>query len=143
LTGNDINSGQADQQVECLSLRAREARNMTLALRQKHLDVKLQKVGRPSRVYGGLHGRRPGSKKRLPGPSLVQPRGSDCPQFSGRLEDLREFRRCWGEYEKLYYPKEQEKILVELLHSHVLGPELRKVVSQARSLGTTWTYLED
>jgi hypothetical protein len=32
---------------------------------------------------------------------------------------------------------------VELLHSHVLGPELRKVVSQARSLGTTWTYLED
>jgi len=32
---------------------------------------------------------------------------------------------------------------VELLHSHGLGPELRKVVCQTRSLGTTWTYLED
>jgi hypothetical protein len=32
---------------------------------------------------------------------------------------------------------------VELLHSQALGPELRKAVCHARSLGTTWTYLED
>ncbi len=34
-------------------------------------------------------------------------------------------------------------MLVELLHSQGLGPELRKAVCHARSLGTTWTYLED
>jgi hypothetical protein len=56
---------------------------------------------------------------------------------------LREFRRCWGEYERLYYPKEQEEVLVELLHSQALGPELRRAICHARSLGTTWTYLED
>ncbi len=32
---------------------------------------------------------------------------------------------------------------MELLHSQALGPELRKAVCHARSLGTTWTYLED
>ncbi len=32
---------------------------------------------------------------------------------------------------------------MELLHNQALGPELRKAVCQARSLGTTWTYLED
>ncbi len=32
---------------------------------------------------------------------------------------------------------------MELLHSQAPGPELRKVVCHARSLGTTWTYLED
>jgi hypothetical protein len=34
-------------------------------------------------------------------------------------------------------------VFMELLHSQALGPELRKVVGRARSLGTTWTYLED
>ncbi len=34
-------------------------------------------------------------------------------------------------------------MLVELLHGKALGPELRKAVYHARSLGTTWTYLED
>ncbi len=32
---------------------------------------------------------------------------------------------------------------MELLHSQALGPELRSAVCHARSLGTTWTYLED
>jgi len=32
---------------------------------------------------------------------------------------------------------------VELLHNHTLGPKLKKVVSQPRSLGMAWTYLED
>jgi hypothetical protein len=77
------------------------------------------------------------------GPGPGRREGYDGPQFSGRLEDLREFRRCWGEYERLYYPKEQEDVLMEMLHSQALGPELRKAVSHARSLGTTWTYLED
>jgi hypothetical protein len=43
----------------------------------------------------------------------------------------------------LYYPKEKEEVLVELLHSRGSGPELRKVVCHARSLGMMWTYLED
>jgi hypothetical protein len=34
-------------------------------------------------------------------------------------------------------------VLVEMLHTQALGPESRKAVSHARSLGTTWTYLED
>jgi hypothetical protein len=59
---------------------------------------------------------------RVPGPGPSHHRGYDGPQFSGRLEDLREFLRCWGEYERLYYPKEQEDMLVELLHSQALGP---------------------
>jgi hypothetical protein len=37
----------------------------------------------------------------------------------------------------------QEDVLMEMLHTQALGPELRKAVSHARSLGTTWTYLED
>jgi hypothetical protein len=77
----------------------------------------------------------------IPGPGGW--RGYDGPQFSGRLEDLREFSRCWGEYERQYYPKEQEEVLVEILHTQALGPESRKAVSHARSLGTTWTYLEN
>jgi hypothetical protein len=136
LTVDDINSGQVDQQVECISSWAREAKNMALALRQKHLDEKLQNKDRPLQAFIGISGR--GTS-----PSPGRSRGFDGPQFSGRLVALREFRRCWGEYQRLYYPKEQEEVLVELLHSQGLGPELRKVVCQARSLGTTWTYLED
>ncbi len=136
LTANNIGSNQVSQQVECISSRAREARNMALELRQRHLDEKLQIKDRPMQVFVGMQGR-------MPGPGPGQPRGYDGPQFSGRLEDLREFRRCWGEYERLYYHKEQEDVLVELLHSQALGPELRKAVCHARSLGTTWTYLED
>jgi hypothetical protein len=136
LTANDIGSDQVSQQAECIGSRAREARNMALELRQKHLDAKLQVKDRPMQTFLGMQGRAPG-----PGPGRRG--GCDGPQFSGRLEDLREFRRCWGEYERLYYPKEQEDVLVELLHSQALGPELRKAVCQARSLGTTWTYLED
>jgi hypothetical protein len=136
LTANEIGSDQVSQQVECIGSRAREARNMALELRQKHLDEKLQIKDRPVQAFMGMQGRAPS-----PGP--VRHQVYDGPQFSGRLEDLREFRRCWGEYEKLYYPREQEDVLVELLHSQALGTELRKVVCHARSLGTTWTYLED
>ncbi len=136
LTANDIGSDQVSQQVECIGSRAKEARNMALALRQKYLDEKLQIKDRPMQVFVGMQGR-------VPGPGPGRPRGYDGPQFSGRLEDLRELRRCWGEYERLYYPKDQEDVLVELLHSQALGPELRKAVCHARSLGTTWTYLED
>ncbi len=32
---------------------------------------------------------------------------------------------------------------MEILHTQALGPESRKAVSQAHSLETTWTYLED
>ncbi len=63
LTTNDINSGQVDQQVECISSRAREPRNMALALRQKHLDEKLQIKDQPHQVFIGMQGRVPG-----PGP---------------------------------------------------------------------------
>jgi hypothetical protein len=105
-------------------------------LRQKHLDAKLQVKDRPMQAFRGMQGG-------TPGPSPGRQEGYDDPQFSGRLDDLREFWRCWGEYERLYYPKEQEDVLMELLHSQALGPELRKVVSRARSLGKTWKYLED
>jgi len=103
LTANDINSGQVDQQVECISSRAREAENMALALRQKRLDEKLQIKDRPLQVFIGMQGR-------VPGLSPGRSGGFDGPQFSGRLEDLREFRRCLGEYDRLYYPKEQEEV---------------------------------
>jgi hypothetical protein len=136
LTANDIISDQVSQQAECIGSRAREARNMALDLRQKHLDAKLQVKDRPMQAFQGMQGGTPG-----PGPGRRG--GYDGPQFSGRLDDLREFRRCWGEYERLYYPKEQEDVLMELLHSQALGPELRKVVSRAPSLGTTRTNLED
>ncbi len=115
LTANDIGSDQVSQQVECIGSRAREARNMALELRQKHMDEKLQIKDRPVQIFVGKQGRAPG-----PGPGRHQ--GYDDPQFSGRLEDLRELRRCWGEYERLYYPREQEDVLVELLHSQALGP---------------------
>ncbi len=59
LTANDINSGQVDQQVECISSRAREAKNMALALRQKRLDEKLQIKNRPLQVFIGMPGRVP------------------------------------------------------------------------------------
>jgi hypothetical protein len=72
---------------------------MALELRQKHLDAKLQVKDRPVRAFqeslGGTSGPGPGGWGRY-----------DGPQFSGRLEDLREFRRCWDEYERQYYPKE-------------------------------------
>ena len=86
---------------------------MTFALRQRHLDVMLKNAGQPTRVYGDLGARRSGSRERAPGPSLPQPQGFDCPQFSGRLEDLREFKRSWEEYERVHYPKEPEEVLVK------------------------------
>ncbi len=70
-TGNDINSSQINHQVKCLSSRAREARNMTFTLRQKHLDVKLKNAGQPTQVYGEQRTKRPGSRERVPGPSLL------------------------------------------------------------------------
>jgi hypothetical protein len=42
MNANGINSSQVDQQVECISSQAREARNMAITLRQDHLDEKLQ-----------------------------------------------------------------------------------------------------
>ena len=75
---------------------------MALELRQKHLDAKLQVKDRPARVFqeslGGTSGPGPGGWK-----------GYDGPQFSGRLEDLREFRRSWDEYGRQCFPKESEK----------------------------------
>jgi hypothetical protein len=109
---------------------------MALELRQKHLDAKLQVKDRLVRAFQETLGRTSG-----PGPGGWG--RYDGPQFSGRLEDLREFRRCWDEYERQYYPKEQEEVLVDILHTQALGPESRKAVSQAHSLGTTWTYIED
>jgi hypothetical protein len=99
LTVNDISSDQVSPQAECIGSRARKARNMALELRQKHLDAKLQVKDRPARVFqetlGGTFGPGPGGWK-----------GYSGPQFSGRLEDLREFRRSWEEYERQYFPKE-------------------------------------
>jgi hypothetical protein len=71
LTGNDVNSSQSDHQVECLSSRAREARNMTFTLRQKHLDVKLKIAGQPTWVSGEQRAKRLGSRERAPGLSLL------------------------------------------------------------------------
>jgi hypothetical protein len=88
LTANDIGSDQVSMQAECIGSRARKARNMALELRQKHLDAKLQVKDRPVRAFqetlGGTSGPGPGGWG-----------GYDGPQFPGRLEDLREFRRCW------------------------------------------------
>jgi hypothetical protein len=136
LTANDISSEQVSPQAECLGSKARKARNMVLELRQKHLDAKLQVKDRPVRTFqeamGGTSGPGPGSW-----------RGYSGPQFSGRLEDLREFKRSWDEYERQYFPKESEEVLMEIMHTQALGPKARKAVEQAHSLGTTWTYLED
>jgi hypothetical protein len=66
---------------------------MALELRQKHLDAKLQVKDRPARTFQETQGGTSG-----PGPGGWG--GYDGPQFSGRLEDLREFRRCWDEYER-------------------------------------------
>jgi hypothetical protein len=65
LTANDIGSDQVSQQAECIGSRAREARNMALDLRQKHLDAKLQVKDRPMQAFRGT-GRDPWS---LPWPS--------------------------------------------------------------------------
>jgi hypothetical protein len=77
------------------------------------------------------------------GPGPGSWRGYSGPQFSGRLEDLREFKRSWDEYERQYFPKKSEEVLMEILHTQALGPKARKAGEQAHSLGTTWTYLED
>jgi hypothetical protein len=150
LTNNDVNSSQIDHQVTCLTSKAREARNMTFQLRQRHFDMMLKYAGPASQVYGGLRLRGTGSREGVPsqgaqafGPGLPLPWGFDCPPFSGRLEDLEEFRRTWEEYERVHYPKEPEGLLVELLHNHALGSELKEIVSQARSMEVTWTCLED
>jgi hypothetical protein len=115
LTVNDIGSDQVSMQAECIGSWARKARNMALELRQKHLDAKLQVKDRPARAFqealGGTSGPGPGGWGRY-----------DGPQFSSRLEDLREFRRCWDEYERQYYPKEPEEVLVEILNTQALGP---------------------
>jgi hypothetical protein len=96
-----------------MALRLTDLRNMALELRQKHLDVKLQIKDRRMQTFVGMQGR-------VPGPGPGRHKGYDGPQFSGRLEDLREFRRCWGQYERLNYPKVQEDVLVELL-ARLLG----------------------
>jgi hypothetical protein len=136
LTVNDIDSEQVSPQAEHIGSRARKAKNMALELRQKHLDEKLQVKDRPARTFqesmGGTSG---------PGPGRW--RGYSGPQFSGLLEDLREFKRSWGEYERQYLPKESEEVLMEILHTQALGRKARRAVEQAHSLGTTWTYLED
>ncbi len=72
LTANDIGSDQVSQQAECIGSRAREARNMALDLRQKHLDAKLQVKDRPMqafrRMQGGTPGPGPGSQGGCPQP---------------------------------------------------------------------------
>ncbi len=87
-----------------------------MELRQKHLDAKLQVKDRPARVFqeslGGTSGPGPGGW-----------RGYEGPQFSGRLEDLREFRRSWEEHERQCFPKEPEEMLVEILYTQALGPQ--------------------
>ena len=63
LTDNDISSERVSQQVEHLSSKAREAKNMALELRQTHLDAKLQVKDRPARAFQEVAGGPPG-----PGP---------------------------------------------------------------------------
>ena len=109
---------------------------MALELRQKHLDAKLQVKDRPARASQEVAGGPPG-----PGPGRW--RGYCGPRFSGRLEDLREFRRGWEEYGRQYLPKEPKGVLMEVLHTQALGPKARRAVEQAHRLGNTWTYLED
>ncbi len=81
-----IASEQVSPQAEHMGSRARKAKNMALELRQKHLDEKLQVKDRPARTFqesmGGMSG---------PGPGRW--RGYSGLQFSGLLEDLREFKR--------------------------------------------------
>ena len=136
LTDNDISSERVSQQVEHLSSKAREAKNMALELRQKHLDAKLQVKDRPARASQEV-------AEGPPGPGPGRWRGYCGPRFSGRLEDLREFRRSWEEYGRQYLPAEPEGVLMEILHTQALGPKARRAAEQAHSLGTTWTYLED
>ncbi len=99
LTANDINSEQVSPQAEHLGSRARKAKNMALELRQKHLDAKLQVKDRPARTFQETMGGTSG-----PGPGRW--RGYSGLQFSGLLEDSREFKRNWDEYERQYLPKE-------------------------------------
>jgi hypothetical protein len=42
-----------------------------------------------------------------------------------------------------HYVKEPERVLVELLHNRVLGPELKGAVSKAKYMTVTWVCLED
>jgi hypothetical protein len=102
LTVNDIGSDQVSMQAECIGSRARKARNMALELRQKHLDAKLQVKDRPMRASQEAQGGTSG-----PGPGGW--RGYDGPQFSGRLEDLREFRRCWESTRDSTTPKSRSR----------------------------------
>jgi hypothetical protein len=113
LTANDINSDQVSQQVECINSRAREARNIALALRQKHLDEKLQVKDWPLQVFVGLQGR-------VPGPGTGRPRGFDGHQFSGRLEDLREFRRCGTSMRGYTIPRSRRKCLWGLRFLYII-----------------------
>ena len=80
LTANDISSERVSQQAEHLGSKAREAKNMALELRQKHLDAKLQVKDRPARAFQEVMGGTSG-----PGPGRW--RGYCGPRFSGRLED--------------------------------------------------------
>ncbi len=54
-----------------------------------------------------------GRGKERPARAFLEPKAMTAPQFSGRLEDLREFKRSWEEYERVHYPKEPEEVLVK------------------------------
>ncbi len=47
-----------------------------------------------------------------------------------------------GQREKTY-ASEPERVLVKLLHNRVLGPELKRAVSEAKCISVTWVCLED
>jgi hypothetical protein len=64
LANNDFNSSQNDHQITCLSTRAREARVMTLQLRQSHLDVMLRNASPSAQFYGSLCWEEPSHKER-------------------------------------------------------------------------------
>jgi hypothetical protein len=130
LTANDISSEQVSPQAEHLGSRARKARNMALELRQRHLDAKLQVKDRPARTFQETMGGTSG-----PGPGRW--RGYSGPQFSGLLEDLREFKRSWDEYERQYFPKESEEVLVEILHTQALWSRLTAWAPPGRILRIT------
>jgi hypothetical protein len=75
LTDNDISSERVSQQVEHLSSKAREAKNMALELRQKHLDAKLQVKDRPARASQEVAGGR--GRSREVSPVLARVDGED------------------------------------------------------------------
>ncbi len=82
LTDNDICSERVSQQVEHLSSKAREAKNMALELRQKHLDAKLQVKDRPVVFYSFV---------RLRALEL----GSNTSPFRFQLKDPEELEPAW------------------------------------------------